>query len=62
LVTDSQHILVMWRNHFSQLFSIHGISDLRQTQIHTAQSLVPELSAFDVEMATEKVKSHITRY
>jgi hypothetical protein len=52
----------MWQNHFSQLFSVHGVSDLRQTEIQTAQPIVPELSAFEVEMAIEKVKSHITRY
>jgi hypothetical protein len=56
LVTDSHHILVMWQNRFSQLFRVHGVSDLRQTEIHTAQPLVPELCAFEVEMVTEKVK------
>ena len=45
-----------------QLFSIHGGSDLRQTELHTAQPIVPELSAVEVEMAVEKVKSQITRY
>jgi len=58
LVTDSHSILAMWRNHFSQLFSVHGVSDVRQTEIHTADPLVPELSAFEVEMATEKLKRH----
>jgi len=48
----------MWRNHFFQLFSVHGVSDLRQTEIHTAEPLVPEPSAFEFEMATEKLKSH----
>jgi hypothetical protein len=62
LVTDFHHILVMWQNHFSQLFSVHGVSDFRQTEIHTAEPLVPELSAFEVELATEKLKSHITKY
>jgi hypothetical protein len=62
LVTDSHSILVMWQNYFSQLFSAHGVSDLRQTEIHTAQPIVPELSAFEFEMAIEKIKSHITRY
>ena len=62
LVTDSHSILGMWQNYFSQLFSAHGVSDLRQTEIHTAQPIVPELSAFEFEMAIEKVKSHITRY
>ena len=61
MVTDSHHILVMWRNHFFQLFSVHGLSDLRQSEIHTTQPIVPELSAFEVEMVIEKVKSHITR-
>ena len=46
---------------FSQLFSVHGVSDLRQTEIHTAQLIVPELSALEVEMAIEKVRIHITR-
>jgi hypothetical protein len=40
--------------------TVHGVndvSDVRQTEIHTAQSLVPEPSAFDVELAIEKLKS-----
>ena len=53
LFTDSHHILVMWRNHFYQLFSVHGVSDVRQSELHTALSTVPELSAFEVEMAIE---------
>ena len=52
------HILVPWRNHFSQLFSVHGVSDLRQTEIHTIEPLVPEPSAFLFEMAIEKLKRH----
>ena len=51
-------ILVTWRNHFSQLLNIHGVSDVRQTEIHTAETLVSEPSAFEVEMAVEKLKSH----
>jgi len=27
LVTDSHNILARWRNHFSQLFNVHGVSD-----------------------------------
>ena len=40
LVTDSQSILARWRNYFSQLFNVHGVSDVRQTEIHTAELLV----------------------
>jgi len=51
LVTDSHSILARWRKYFSQLFSVHGASDVRQREIHTAESLVPKPSAFEVEMA-----------
>jgi len=58
LVTDSNSILAWWRKYFSQLVNVHGVSDLRQREIHTAESLVPEPSAFEVEMAIEKPKIH----
>jgi len=58
LVTDCQSILAKWRNHFSQLFNVHGVNEVRQTEIHTAEPLVPDLSAFEVEMAIEKLKCH----
>ena len=56
LVTDSHSILVMWRNHFCQLFKVHGFSDVKQTEIHTAEPFMSELSAFEVEMTIEKLK------
>ena len=58
LVTDSHSIFARWRNHFSQLLNIHGVNDVRQSEIHTAESLVPGPSAFEVELAIEKLKSH----
>jgi hypothetical protein len=58
LVTDSHSILARWRNHFSQLLNVRGISDVRQTEIHTAELLVPEPSAFEIEMAIEKLTGH----
>jgi len=57
-VTDSHSIFARWRNHFSQLFSVHGSSNVRQAEIHTAEPLAPETSAFEVETAIEKLKSH----
>ena len=53
LVADSHSILARWRNHFSQLLHIDGVIDVRQTELHTAEQLVPEPSAFEVEMAIE---------
>ena len=58
MFTDSHSILARWRNHFSQLFVVHGFSDVRQTEIHTAEPLMPESSAPEFEMAIEKLKRH----
>ena len=44
------------KNYFSQLLNVHGATDVRQEEIHTAEPLVPEPSAF--ELAIEKLKSH----
>jgi hypothetical protein len=50
--------LARWRNHFSKLFNVNGFGEVRQTEIRTAELLVPELSAFEVEMSIEKLKGH----
>ena len=60
MVTDFHSILARWRNHFYQLFNVQGVDDDRQTAIHTAEQLVPELSIFEVEMALEKLKKKHT--
>jgi hypothetical protein len=44
LVAGSNSILARWRNHFFQLLNVHGVIDVRQTEIHTAELLVPEPS------------------
>jgi hypothetical protein len=40
LFADFNNILNSWKNYFSQLLNVHRISDVRQTEIHTAQVLV----------------------
>ena len=57
-VTDSHSILARWRIHFSHLFSVHGISDVRQTEMHTAELLVPKPRVFGFQMSVEKLKRH----
>jgi len=47
-----------WRNYFSQLFNVHGVKDVGQAEIHTAEPLVTEPSASEVELAMDKLKSH----
>ena len=44
-----------WRNHFFQRFDIHGVNDVRQTELHTSEPLVPQTSAV-VELAIENLK------
>jgi len=58
LVADSHSIVARWRNCFSQLFNVHGVKDVRQAEIHTAEPLVPEPSAAEVELAIDNLKSH----
>ena len=58
LVTDSLNIVARWRNYFSQLFNVHGVKDVRQAEIHTAEPLKPEPSAAEFELAIDKIKSH----
>jgi len=56
LVTDSHSILV--RKHFCQLLNIHGVNDVEQTELHTAELLVSVPNALEFELAIEKLKSH----
>jgi hypothetical protein len=36
--------------------NVHGVNDVRQTEIHTAEPLVLQPSAFEFDMAIEKLK------
>ena len=58
LVADSHSIMARWKNYFSQILNIHGVSDVRQAEIHTSEPLVHEPSALEDELAIEKLKSH----
>ena len=56
LVRGSYSILARWWEYFSQLLNVHGVHDVRQTETHTAEPLVPEPNAFEVDLAIEKFK------
>jgi hypothetical protein len=62
LFRNSYTILARWRNHFSQLLSVHGINYVKQTEIHTTEPPVPEPRAFEVEMVIAILVRQITRY
>jgi hypothetical protein len=58
LHADFYDILNKWMNYFCQLLSVHGVNDGRQTEIHTAEPLVPEPCSFEFEIALEKLKRY----
>ncbi|PNF13602.1 hypothetical protein B7P43_G17919 [Cryptotermes secundus] len=43
VLVDSHNILNRWRNYLSQLLNVcvHRVSDVRQTEIHTTEPLIP---------------------
>jgi hypothetical protein len=57
LLADSHNIFNRWKN-YSQLLNVHRVSDVRQIEIHTVESLVPDPSCFEVEIAIAKLKRY----
>jgi hypothetical protein len=49
LFTDSNCISARRRNALPQVLNVYGVNEVRQTDIHTAQPLVPEPSAFGLD-------------
>jgi len=56
LLADSHSILNRWKNRSCQLLNVHGFKYIKQTEIHTAEILLPKPSAVQVEMTNEKLK------
>ena len=58
LVTGCYSILARWRGLFLPAIECTWVHDVRQTETHTAEPLVLQPSAFEVDLAIEKLKSH----
>jgi hypothetical protein len=58
LIADPQNVLNRWKNFFNQVLNVHGVHDVRQMDIHTAEPLVTEPSHVEVEIAIGKLKSY----
>ena len=58
MFAHSHSILTSWGKYFSQLLNVHGVNDVRQTEIHTVEPPVPDPSAFEAEVAVGKLRSH----
>jgi hypothetical protein len=38
--------------------NVHGVNDVRQIETHTAELLMPEASAFELETVTENLERY----
>jgi hypothetical protein len=56
LLADSHNTTNRWKNYFSQLLNVHGLNNVKQTDMHTAKPLVPKHSPFEAEIVIEKLK------
>jgi hypothetical protein len=58
LLADFHSISNRWEYSFCQLLNVHNVNDVRQTEMHTGESLEPEPSHFEVIIAIEKLKRY----
>jgi len=58
LFAESYSVLSRGRNHFFDLLNVNGVYNVRQTEILTAEPLVPEPSAFEFEINVIKLQTH----
>jgi hypothetical protein len=58
LIADPQNILNRWKNFFNQVLNVHGVHNVRQKDVETAEPLVPERSLVEMEIAIGKLKSY----
>jgi hypothetical protein len=56
ILANTRTILNRWRIHFCQLLNVTETGDVVQIGMHTAQPLVPEHSASEVEAVIIKFK------
>jgi hypothetical protein len=57
LLADRHKIWNRWKNYFCQLLNVHGVSCVRQTEMHTAELFGPQPTASEGEVAIGKLKS-----
>jgi hypothetical protein len=62
LLADSHSVLNRWKNHFCQLLNLRGFKAIWQTEIHTADTLVPKPSAVQVDMTTQTAEKYKSPY
>jgi hypothetical protein len=58
LLADSNTTVNRWKSYFSQLLSVHDVSDVRHVEIHTAVALEPGPDHLEVEISIAKLKNY----
>jgi hypothetical protein len=58
LLVNSHNILNRRKNYYSQLLNVCRVSGIRQTEIHTAELLVPRPLPFEIEIAIAELKRY----
>jgi hypothetical protein len=58
LLVDSNIILNRWKSYFSKLLNVHEVSDVRQIEIHTADTLVSGSGHLEVAISIAKLKKY----
>jgi hypothetical protein len=58
LLTEYHNIFKRWKNYISQLLNVNSVSDVRQKEIPTVESLVSCTSPLEVEIAIAELKKY----
>jgi hypothetical protein len=58
LLADFHNILHRWKNCLFQVLNAYKISNVRQTEIYTAEPLVTDPSSFEFEIVFAKLKRY----
>jgi hypothetical protein len=58
LLVEFHNILNRWKSYFYQLLNVHSGNDVRKTQRHVAEPLVPESSRTKCDNATVMVERY----
>jgi hypothetical protein len=58
LLANPESVLNRRKHFFNHVLNVHEVHDVRQMDIHTAETLVPEPSLVEVEIAIGKLKSY----
>jgi hypothetical protein len=58
VLVDYRIILNRWKSYFSQLPTVHNVSDVRQIEVQTAEPFVPGRSHLEVETAIAELRKY----